>query len=78
MIDNTRAIEMIEDAEQGTRFCDACGRPTVPQARSGGVWLVCASLVQPKGKVRRLLTLDIASEHTNHLIFETASVEAAA
>jgi hypothetical protein len=78
MIDNTRALELIEDAQQNTRICGICGQPAVPVARSGGVWLVCASLVQQKGLMRRLVTLDMATGHTNRLIFETSAVEAAA
>jgi hypothetical protein len=78
MIENTRAIELIEEAQQGTQLCPVCGQPAVPVARPGGVWLVCASLVEPKGILRRLLSLDIAAGHTNRLIFETPALEAAA
>jgi hypothetical protein len=77
MIDNVRALELVEQAEQETRLC-ACGQPVGPLARPGGVWLVCASLVGPKGVLRRLVTLDFPSRHTNQLIFDWSAVEAAA
>lgn len=77
MIDNARAVELVEQAEKETRLC-ACGQPVGPVARQGGVWLACASLAQPKGVLRRLATLDFPIRHTNHLIFDWSTVEAAA
>jgi hypothetical protein len=77
MIDNARALELVEQAEQETRLC-ACGQPTLPMARPEGVWIACASLVQPRGLLRRLVTLDFSVGHTDQLIFEWSTVEAAA
>jgi hypothetical protein len=77
MIDNARALELIEDAQQQTRIC-SCGQPAVPVARSGGVWLTCASLVEPAGFLRRLVKLNFGVGHTDRLIFESSAVEAAA
>ena len=79
MIDNARALELIEDAQQQTRLC-SCGQPAVPVARAGGVWLTCASLVKPEpaGFLRRLVKLDFGLGHTDRLIFESSAVEAAA
>jgi hypothetical protein len=77
MIDNARALELIEDAQQQTRIC-GCGQPTVPVARPGGVWLTCASLTEPAGRLRRFVTLNFGLGHTDRLIFESSAVEAAA
>jgi hypothetical protein len=77
MIDNARALELVEQAEQETSLC-ACGQPVLPVARPEGVWIACASLVQPKGLLRRLVTLDFPVGHTEQLIFEWSTVEAAA
>lgn len=76
MIDNTRALELIEDAQQKTPLC-ACGRPAVPVARPDGVWLSCASLVEPDGFLRRLARLNLGG-HTDRQIFESSAIEAAA
>jgi hypothetical protein len=77
VIDNTQALERIEQAEREAPFC-VCGAHTVPVGRPSGVWLACASLEQPKGLVRKLLTLDFAASHTNRRIVELSALDSAA
>jgi hypothetical protein len=76
MIDNYRAVELLEQAERDTPTC-ACGLHTLPVAREGGVWLACASQVEPKGPFRRLVTLDFAGGHTDRQIIDLGELEAA-
>lgn len=42
-INRDRALELLEQAEREIPFC-ACGRPTMPVGRPGGVWLECSSM----------------------------------
>lgn len=76
MIDNARALELVEQAERQTPLC-TCGTHTLPVARPGGVWLACASLSQPKSVVRQILTLDFAAGHTDRQIVDLTDYEAA-
>ena len=76
MIDNSRAVELLEQAQRDTPHC-TCGQHTVPVARPGGVWLACASRTEPKSPVRRVLTLDFVAIHTNHQVVDLSELEAA-
>lgn len=76
MIDNWRALELIERAEREAPFC-ACGQPNVPVGRNGGVWLECASLqTLPDGRIRRLLSTLDSRAHTRRLIVDEAPIAA--
>ncbi len=68
-IDNDQALELIEEAAREAPFC-LCGEPTVPVGRRAGVWLECASLLERKGALRRLLSLDLAFAHTRRPIVD--------
>jgi hypothetical protein len=71
MLDNVTALKAIERAERATPFC-ACGEPTSPIGREGGVWLECISLNdEPKGgPVVRLLRAITEPAHVRELIFD--------
>ena len=75
MFTHTAALERIEQAQHETPFC-GCGAPTLPVDRNGVIWLGCTSLDEPKGLVRRLLSLDLS--HTHQPIVDLAELDAAA
>ena len=69
MIDNDKALDLIEQAQSRTLFC-ACGQPTHAVGRAGGVWLECISIEAPrKSLLRRILAVDIGV-HTRELIVD--------
>ena len=69
MIDNNKALDLIEQAQNRTFFC-SCGQPTSAVGRPGGVWLECFSLQSPrKSMFRRILSADIGV-HTRELIVD--------
>jgi hypothetical protein len=71
MIENTNAIDRIENAERETPACCACGDAMVPVARPDGIWLECATLATPDGsRLSRLLAALTASSHSRRLIVE--------
>jgi hypothetical protein len=71
---NARALELIEQAQRDTPFCE-CGRVTVPVGRPGGVWLECASLGEARSTLARVLTLDFVASHTRRRIVNAADFE---
>ncbi len=77
MIDNARALELIERAERETAFCEHCDAPTVPAWHEGALWLECPSLERRRPLLQRLMTLDIAALHTRRLIAEADRLAAA-
>jgi len=78
VIDNSQALDLIEHAQRTTRTC-SCGGHTLAVARPDAVWLTCASLTQqPKGVVRKLLTLDFAAFHVDQRIVDLSTLEVAA
>ncbi len=78
MIDNSQALDLIEQAEREIPVC-SCGMHTLAAARRDAVWLTCASLTkQPKGIVRKLLTLDFAAFHFDRRIVDLSTLEVAA
>lgn len=76
MLDNDRAVELIEGAIRAEPFC-WCGSHTVAVARDGGVSLSCATLTRPKPRLRRLLTLDLISAHLDRQLMDFAEWKAA-
>ena len=78
MIDNSQALDLIEQAQRNIRVC-SCGMHTLAVARADAIWLTCASLTQqPKGVVRKLLTLDFAAFHVDQRIVDLSTLEVAA
>ncbi len=71
-IDTWQALEEIERAQRERPFC-ACGQPTRPVARDGGVWLECASLQASAGnRLTHLAALRGPFEHTRRPIVDLA------
>jgi hypothetical protein len=68
-MDNSRALELIEQAEHEFPICE-CGRVTVPVSHPDGLWLECASLGEARSPLARILTLDFAASHTRRLIVD--------
>ena len=77
VIDTLAALERIEDAQRQTPFC-WCGAPTVAAEHRGAIWLRCSSLIPSRGVARRLLTLDLASLHTDQPILDVSELAPAA
>jgi hypothetical protein len=50
MSTNLRALERIETAFNTEPFC-SCGKPTTVVARGGDLYLVCATLEEPRGRI---------------------------
>jgi hypothetical protein len=73
-VNNSQALELIEEAQRDTPLCP-CGLHTVAVGRGSAVWLICFSLLRPKGVLRRLLTLDLPIAHTGRLILDLGVVE---
>lgn len=70
LMDNTRALALIERAERAAPFCD-CGEPMAPVARSTQVWLECTSHGAPSGSgLRRVFTTLAAAGHSRRLILD--------
>jgi hypothetical protein len=70
MVDNRRALYLIEDAERETHFC-ACGELMLVAARPDGIWLECTSLSTPAGsRVTRFLSGLIAPGHARQRIID--------
>jgi hypothetical protein len=69
MINSLPVLERIEQAQQETPTC-ACGAPTAPVARPGGVWLACTCARHTGPVLRRLASLDLVLGHTNRRILE--------
>jgi hypothetical protein len=69
LIDNDRALELIESAARTQPLCP-CGSHTVTVARDDSVRISCATLQQPAGIVRRILTLDFAYPHINREVID--------
>jgi hypothetical protein len=67
MITSLPVLERIEQAQRETPTC-ACGAPTAPVARPGGVWLACTCAGHTGGVLRRLASLDLVLGHTDRRI----------
>jgi len=68
MITNEALVERVEDATRVSPFCRYCWSPTTVVERDEALWLECATLAEPRGGLRALLTLDFPSRHTQHEI----------
>ena len=77
MMTSGRALERIEQAMRTTPFC-VCGEPNVPVSHGDDIWLECATRIEPKGILRRLISLDFAVGHTARVIVDGELAEAAA
>jgi hypothetical protein len=65
MNDQPRVVDLIERANDQTRFCP-CGRHTAPIWRDGVVWLECASLSDPERRgIRRILHVMTTPAHVH-------------
>lgn len=70
LMDNSRALALIESAERADPFCD-CGEPMAPVARSAQVWLECTARGAPSGRgLRGLLDSVAAAAHNRRLIVD--------
>jgi len=70
MIDNRSAVHTIERAHDDQPFCE-CGRHTTLSERSGGVWLLCSSLMaEPTGRLGRLVSALTSPWHVRRLVFD--------
>ena len=70
MIDNDKALDLIEQAERQTPLCSCC-TPTVPVGHPGGVWLECSTLQGPRLRGSRWLQpLDLFSPHLRRLVVD--------
>jgi hypothetical protein len=76
LIDNDRALEIIESAARTQPTCP-CGSHTVTVARGDIVRLSCATLHRPRSIVRRLLTLDFAYPHIDRTVIDLTEWAAA-
>lgn len=76
MIDNDRALELIENAARTQPLCP-CGSHTVTVARDGVVRISCATLERPTGIVRRILSLDFAYPHVDREVVDLTEWAAA-
>lgn len=76
MIDQHRALELIEQAERESLFCD-CGAPSVIVECPGGIWLECSSRSPSVGgRLGRLVSALTATLHTRRLIVDYAALAA--
>ena len=76
MIDQHRALELIEQAQRETLFCD-CGAPVVIVERAGGLWLECSSRSpSAEGRIGRLVSALTATLHTRRLIVDYVALAA--
>ena len=72
MIDQTTALERIEQAEHETPRCP-CGAPTVPVVRGGAVWLVCSNVARWQSR-RTYRLLAALFPHVELPVLEAESV----
>ena len=78
MIDNPRAVDLIERAHDAQPFC-RCGRHTTMRERAGKIWLECSSLDEPRGgTIARVLSAITAGAHTRELVLDLQAVAAEA
>lgn len=70
MFNRQQILERIEGAQTTTPFCEECGMPTTISERDAALWLECTSLVQPRSRIRSLLSLDFATLHSRRKVVE--------
>lgn len=76
MIDNRRAVDLIERAHDAQRFC-RCGRHTTLTERAGMIWLACSTFDEPReGTIARVLSVITAGAHTRELVLDLQAIAA--
>jgi len=76
MIDNGRAVDLIERAHDAQPFC-RCGRHTTLMERAGRIWLACSSFEEPtEGTIARVISAITAGAHTRQLVLDLETVAA--
>jgi hypothetical protein len=76
MIDNGKAVDLIERAHDEQPFC-RCGRHTTLIERSERIWLVCSSFDEPRrGGIARVLSAITAGAHTRELVLDLQATAA--
>ena len=70
MFTRQQVLERVEAAQTSTPSCEQCGQPTTITERDAALWLECASLGHPRGRIRSLLHLDFAALHTRRQVVE--------
>ena len=76
MIDNRRAVEIIERAHDAQPFC-RCGRHTTLMDRAGRIWLACSSFEEPRdGAIAKVLSAITAGAHTRELVIDLEAIAA--
>ncbi len=76
MIENHKAVDLIERAHDAQPFC-RCGRHTTLIERAGRIWLVCSSFDEPRvGTIARVLSVITAGAHTRELVLDLQAIAA--
>lgn len=76
MIDNRKAVDLIERAHDAQPFC-RCGRHTTLVDRAGRIWLECSSLDErSEGAIARVLSAITAGAHTREVVLDLRPVAA--
>jgi hypothetical protein len=76
MIDNRKAVDLIERAHDAQPFC-RCGRHTTMLERNGRIWLACSSFDEPReGTIARVLSVLTAGVHTRELVLDLEAIAA--
>ena len=70
MFTRHQIIELIEDAQTSTPFCEQCGQPTTIAERDHALWLECASLARRRSRLQSILRLEFAAFHTQRPVVE--------
>ena len=70
MFTRHQIIELIEDAQSSTPFCEQCGQPTTIAEHGDKLWLECASLAHRRSRLQSILRLEFAAFHTQRPVVE--------
>ncbi len=70
---DARALERLELEQQRTRWCEACGSPTAVFERDGALWLGCASIREPRPRLRSVLAQYFPGGHTRRVVLPAAA-----
>jgi hypothetical protein len=71
MHETAHVLDVIEQAQRRTPFCETCASPAAPVGRDGAIWLECVSLREDRSRLKRLL--DPPFLHTRRVIVEDAA-----
>jgi hypothetical protein len=70
MIENHKAVDLIERAHDAQPFC-RCGRHTTLTDRAGRIWLECSSFEETReGAIARIVSAITSGAHTRELILD--------